>query len=218
MILTIPFVPGHVDYHALSAEIRKRGPLGRHSLLVVSDADDADAAYDFGQETADMFDRATTTSVSYPNGKPKPIKLANDLFFAAMQHLKTCATPEGAPDVPVMLYLDPRYLPAKTGWLREIQSLYYHEGGPDVFGSTVSAGQGDERRFEGPVVIARPFVKRSALLGFLNPTIHWRIYLRSEMMVNFVETRSMAGDTDSFLRVPAKRQSPVKKPEPTDQP
>jgi hypothetical protein len=207
MIFAVPFVKGYADYALLAREIRKRGPLTGHSLLVVSDADEADPAYDFGQEIAPLFDRAVFQGVNYPNGRPCSVQFANDLFFSAMTHLLTRPVYAGEPDVPVMLYTNPAMVPTRTGWMKDIQGDYFAAGAPDVFGQVTTDDEGD-RQFDGPVAIARTFAKRSVLINFLADTDHWRKYLRSEMLVNFADSDSISGGEDSALAPPTSTGKP----------
>lgn len=204
MIVTLPFVPGATDYKQLVTDFRKRGPAASHPLRVISRADDADEAYDLGQELVELFGPATFHGVTIPENHTGRIRIANDLFFAAMTWLGS-QKPEkgGSENPPLAIYLDPTYRPTRNDWLRDLQSAYYYAGAPPVFGQVVVAPDG-ERAFVGPVVVSAAFPKASALLNFLPDTIHWRVYLRSEMLRSFVATDLIGSTPAAVLKAPAK--------------
>ena len=208
MILAIPYLPGAADYRTLASDIRKRGPLTGHSLWIVSKAADADEAFDFGQELADLFDRTNAHPVELLDGISK-IRVANSLFYAAMDHLNTRPTESGEPDSAILCYLDPQYRPTRNSWMKDLQSAYFFAGAPPVFGCPHILPNGETKVFIGPVVFSGAFVRRSALVNFLNDEVHWRMYLRSEMFSNYGETDLIGLGTAAVLKPSA---APAAKP------
>ena len=127
--------------------------------------------------------------------------VANKFFFAAMTFLQAQRTEPGEPDSAILCYFDPLYRPTKNNWLREIQSAYFYAGAPHVFGMPAIMPDGETRIFKGPVVISRGFPLRSALINYLNGDIHWRVYLRSELFVNYAETPLIGIGSDAVLKL-----------------
>jgi hypothetical protein len=207
MIVTLPYLPQVTDYKQLATDLRKRGPLPHHTLRVISRADDADAAYDLGRDLEGLFDKVSTQGVPVEEGTGM-IGVTNAFFFAAMTYLHAQKPPAaGEQDSVILLYYDPLYRPTRNTWLKDLQSAYFYAGAPQVFGQPGLLPDGQTKVFKGPVVFSRGFPLRSALVNYLNPTEHWRVYLRSEMFLNFAETDLIGTTSEAVLKpLPPKKK------------
>lgn len=200
MILATPFHPSFTDYADYAKILTKRGPLLNHIHLVVTTKHHQDAAYDFGEEVSGLFLRSF--NVVLPELDRTRIGTANDMLRSALRFATNYQHgTEEIPD-PALLYNDPSYRPAKSGWLDTIQAEYYLKNAPTVFGDSSKAEDGS-KIFKGPVVFAKDFPKKSGLLDFVPSTVHWRIHLRWELANLGVDTKLIGVDRDAILRLKA---------------
>jgi len=203
MVICIPFHPNLTDYRQLAAELKKRGNLSNHVLLVISEAEHEDEAYQFGTEVADLF--LKSLSKTLPAVERRKAQLANDLFITAARFVyRYKAQDDEIPD-PALLYFDPTFRPTKSGWLDAIQSEYYLMQAPQIFGAATVDTEG-AKIFNGPLVISKEFAPNSGLLDFIPENVHWRTHLRWELTKNSRETRLIGPGAESVLKLP-----PVKK-------
>lgn len=197
MILSLSFVPGLTDYKTLAAELKKRGSLGNHVLLVVSEPEHEEEAYQFGTDIADLFLKAVFKAL--PPAERRKAQLANDLFRASVRFVQTYKHGEGEIPDPALLYLDPTYRPTKTGWVDAIQSEYYLMQAPHIFGVASRDSEG-AKIFNGPLVISKEYGPSSGLLDFIPENVHWRTHLRWELSKNSYETKLIGPGADSVLK------------------
>lgn len=200
MIFATPFHPSLTDFADYAKVLKRRGPLLSHIHLVVTTEAHQDEAYDFGEITSDLFLRSV--HVVLPKLDRTRNATANDMFRSALRFATRYeAKPNELAD-PALLYSDPSYRPAKTGWLNTIQSEYYLRGAPTVMAATEEYSDGLPL-IRGPVIFSKDFPKKSGLLDFVPPTVHWRLHLRWEMARDFAETKLFGRHADSVLRQPA---------------
>lgn len=201
MLTILPYIPNVTDYDNLAAEMKKRGNLLNHPLLVISEPEHEDAAYLIGAKLADLF--SNTKSAVLPDAPRRPVQLANDLFLMAVRVSQSLATSPEAQD-PAILYYDPQYRPTKTGWLDAIQSEYYLMRAPHIYGASTKDDEG-ALIFNGPVVLSRKYGRESGLLDFLPENVHWRTHLRWEFTNNSVNTKLIGPGAESVLKLPSKK-------------
>lgn len=192
MILAIPYFPGLTDYEQLAATLRKRGQLGGHVLKVISRVEDEADAYAFGDSIGSLFLKATFHGIETQDRTM--IQLSNDFFKAACRIVYSYAPEPGELVDPALLYLDPNYRPVKNGWLDTIQTAFYVNREPPVFGTF------EDELVVGPVVITKNFVRKSALVDFLPPDTQWRLYLRWELAKEAQETELIGNSAESVLK------------------
>ena len=181
MILAIPYFPGLTDYDALSDAINKKGQMPNHVLRIISRVEDEDKAYSFGDSLSHLFLKSTFHGLE-PLERTN-IQLSNDFFRAAAKFVYSYAPEQGEVPNPALLYFDPAYRPQKNQWLDAIQSSFYTNQAPDVFGQWKTSDEG-ARKFFGPFIITKNFVQKSALVDFLSSDTHWREYLQWELGKN----------------------------------
>jgi len=199
MILAVQFIPGLTDYKALAAEFKKRGNLSNHVLLVLSEAEHEEEAYQFGTEIVDLFGHSVFKAL--PIMERRKAQLANDLFRHAVWFTMRYKPEDGEIADPALLYFDPTYRPSKTGWLDAIQSEYYLMRAPYAFGSSKPDVEG-ARIFNGPMVVSKEYGPTSGLLDFIPENVHWRNHLRWEFSKNSRETRLIGQGAESVLKLP----------------
>lgn len=202
MLVAIPFIPQVTDYDNLVAEIKKRGSLSNHSLLVLTEYENEGQAYVFASKLSEHFGEWKTQVL--PETKRRSVKLSNDMFQAAVRASQSL--PGSAENLaPAMMYFDPGYRPQRNGWLDEIQSDYYLKQAPQVFGASTPAGDG-AKRFNGPLVLSKTYGAESGLLDFLPDTVHWRVHLSWEFTNNSVETKLIGPGMNSVLKLPPQKK------------
>ena len=197
MIISLAFIPGLTDYKALAADLKKRGNLSNHVLLVISEPEHEEEAYQFGTDIADLFFRSVFKAL--PPAERRKAQLANDLFRASVRFVQTYKHGEGEVPEPALLYFDPTYRPVKTGWLDAIQSEYYLMQAPAIFGTASTDDEG-AKIFNGPLVISKEYGTASGLLDFIPENAHWRTHLRWELTKNSRETRLIGQGSESVLK------------------
>lgn len=202
MILSIPYFPSLTDYKTLANDLRKRGQLLNHSLVVICHPDDEAEAYAFGQDISDLFLRSATVALP-PSDRPK-FGLSNDFFRAAVRYVESYKPQSGELADPALLYFDPAYRPTKNTWLDSLQADYYLKNAPMIFGNS-KADEENARIFNGPLIISKTFYKASGLINYIPHEAHWRKYLKWELTKNSVETELIGTRPDSVLRIPATR-------------
>lgn len=202
MIVAIPYVATRADFAKLPASFRKYDCYQNDILLVTHTSEDTSAATEFFNQIKDPFRRAFM--VRLPSTTGAGIQVANTHFSTAAKWASTYTPAAGEVNDPPFLYLDPAYIPAKSDWTTELQTLYYKSPGrtlgrpesqPDITrdipgGTQVIPGG---IVFQGPIVIDKGFATRSALLNFVHPTALWRTSLRFELAASYTESDLVAG-------------------------
>jgi hypothetical protein len=206
MILVTPFLPGRESiYKALAAAIKKSGQLIGHSHLVISEPADEDEARAFADSISDHFSR--TNQILLIPADRGPIQRANDMLNIAMKFHENFKEGEGEVPNQPMLYLDPRWRPAKTGWMDNLQGEYFLRDAPKVTASFTVVPEDKTKVFTGPILFSPDYVKDSGLIDYLQPDEHWLSSLRWEMGISAVPT-DLIGDTPkSVIRPPQQPKS-----------
>lgn len=204
MILGVPYHPAITDYKTLISDLRKRGQLLNHSLVVICHPDHEAEAYGLGTELSDMFQRSANSVVA--SSERRKFGLSNDFFRAAVRYVESYKSKAGELEDPAILYLDPTYRPARSNWMDSIQAEYYLNNAPKVFGKSKTDDDG-AKIFQGPLVISKNYYKSSGLINFMPENTQWREYLKWELTKNSVETNLIGnGSQDSVLKpLPSKK-------------
>lgn len=199
MIIATPFIPGLTNYSLLADAYKRRGTMHYHVHLVLSEKPAEEEAFEFGKECADVFH--SSKFIALPEANRRKYQLANDLFAKAVRFAENYVP--GADESPsdMLLYMDPIYRPTKQNWITTLTSEFHFRNNPLVM-SKAESGEGEDRVFEGPVILRKDFGKKSALLDYLPPETLWRKYLRSELGKNHVSTHLIGGNPDAVLRIP----------------
>ena len=207
MIVSVPFFPGLTDYDKAAASIIKQGDCPGHSLRVIVQRPDEEDAIAFKEELASLFGKAEVKTIEVP-AEGGLVGLSNEMFRAAVRSLPEPKSGDWAgernPNMP-LLYLDPTWRPARTGWLDAIQSEYFSNGTPRFTGCWTKNKDGEKVPF-GPVLIAPGYAEGSGLLAHLPPNRHWRNYLRYEIGTNIVASRTIGAGKGAVLRPPLEKK------------
>lgn len=219
MIVSIPFVLSLTNYATLAEKLRNVGPYGTHTLHVIAQPQESEAATEFFDAIKDLFH---TSALHYlrPDSR-KSIRLSNDLFHtaaaAASRHQITNGEVVGCP----FMYYDPTRYPIAKEWAELVQVEWFKNAkavlgcpvtAPDV--SVMSSGrevkvQGGIR-FNGHIIINKDFWEKSGLINNLSPAVHWRDSLRYELAASHAVSILLGKGTTSLF----KSQRVAKIPEP----
>ena len=207
MIIAIPFFPGLTDYDKAAATLLKQGDCPGHRLLVVTQRPDEEEAITFREELAPLFDKSVVKVIETP-AEGGLVGLSNEMFRAAVRDLPEPKsgdwTGEINPNMP-LLYFDPTWRPAKTGWLDSLQSEYFSNGAPSFTGCWTKNKAGEKVPY-GPVLIAPGYAEGSGLLAHLPAHQHWRNYLRYEIGTKLIASRTIGAVKGAVLRPPLEKK------------
>lgn len=200
MLIFLPIHSSVPGLETLAKDILRKGALKDHHLRICSTREDEEIAYLIGDAIQDGFKSVTTVTLAATPKPRNPVKLANDMFFAAVQYLYKHVPEPGQPEDVPMLYLTTDARPTTRNWADMLQAEFYLKNAPPVMARTVSSGSGNtfKRLTEGPVILGSKF--RSTMLDFLDDREHWRQRMCHELAQNLVETRQIGSGAKSLLK------------------
>ncbi len=195
MFVAVPFHPAvPTDYSELAKTIRKLGTNPNHTLAVASTRSYDEEAFQFADSLSDHFGRHVKITVEKGTAAA-----ANRFLIAVLRAFSKFQPSSKEPKDSPLLYLDPTYRPNSPRWLDDLQTDYFAQGAPMVYGNFKEA---EPPTVLGPVIISKAFLQRSSLVDFLPPNENWRDYLAWEMFKNSVKAVGM-GSHESAILSPA---------------
>lgn len=199
MILCIPFHPRITDYAKFALALRKFGTNPSHSLMVISNREHEEAAFEFQMGLVDGFLSGKSVVVSDITGET-PMQFTNRMFLAAMKALDSHIPGPSEHPKTVMVYFDPTWRPYTNRWLDDLQGEYYLNGAPLVMARFEPRGDGLPVT-AGPVMFAKGFPKHSRLTNFLiDSGKHWREFLAWELVNSSVKTDTIGRNKAASIR------------------
>jgi hypothetical protein len=199
MILCIPHHPRITDYAKFSLALRKLGTNPSHSLVVISNREHEEAAFEFQMGLVDGYLSGKSVVVPDIPGET-PMQFSNRMFLAAMKTLDTHVPGPSEHPKPVMVYFDPTWKPFANRWLDDLQGEYYLNGAPLTMARFETRGDGLPVT-AGPVMFAKGFPQHSRLLAFLMDSgKHWREFLAWEIVNSAVKTDTIGRNKAASIR------------------
>jgi len=205
MILCIPYHPRITDYAKFSLALRKLGTNPSHSLVVISNREHEEAAFEFQMGLVDGFLSGKSVVVPDIPGET-PMQFTNRMFLGTMKMLDEHVPGPSEHPKPVMVYFDPTWRPFTNRWLDDLQGEYYLKGAPLAMARFETREDGLPVT-AGPVLFAKGFPKHSKLKNFLiDSGKHWREFLAWEIVNVAVKTDTIGRNKAASIRpLPAEK-------------